>query len=382
MAVDDLLSEDDFFSENKEKSKEEAQTPSQDFPEDDLFSGMPAKEEEAPSAEESAAAEDRVEISEEPQQEEPQDFSKDVQDELELDEISDHGEDEKEEEAPAQGTGGELEYYDDKQEKISYKPFFVGTGIVALIIIIFAVLKFWVFTGDVNAPVAKTEEEKKAETEQVQKPSAEEIKRNAFYKTLKAKTSQSLGAVSGLASAVGKQNKLSSILLYGDEYLIEVFCKNRSELAKLNMDFKQNRPQQNLEIISSSPRPGSGGGILGLFRLKSEAPAGGAEAAQQDAVTPFKDSREAVGWLNFLAENNALFIKKSKTRSLSPSDGFSIYELEASITGDVKNCLNLVDAIASGGKNIEVRKLNLTAVDQRKFNPKKYQLRIILRIYV
>ena len=76
MAVDDLLSEDDFFSENKEKSKEEAQTPSQDFPEDDLFSGMPAKEEEAPSAEESAAAEDRVEISEEPQQEEPQDFSK------------------------------------------------------------------------------------------------------------------------------------------------------------------------------------------------------------------------------------------------------------------------------------------------------------------
>lgn len=375
MAVDDLMNEDDFFSENKKESEQEPENQRQDFPEDDLFTGMPAKEEEPAFEEDAIVEEEASEIIEESPDEIPQDFSEDVQDELELDEIP-----AQEEEAAGDEENAAQEYYEDKQEKISYRPFFIVTAIVAIVVILFIVLKFWVFTDEVNIPVAETDPATKAATENQNKPSAEEIKKTAFYKTLTAETQQSLSSVSNIASAVGNVNKVSSILLYGDECLIEVYSKNRSELAKLNMNFKQNVKGQNLEIISSSPRPGTSGGILGLFRLKKTSSTGAASG--QDVDAPFQTSEEAARWLDFLVQNNSLLIKNSKTRKLAPADDFNIYEVEANINGGVGGCLRLIDDIASAGKNVKIHKLNLTAVDQRKFNPNKYQLRMILRIYI
>ena len=384
MAENDLLNEEDFFPEEKKESVEAGEGQRQELPEDDLFSGMPVKEEQPAFEEDADEDESSSQIPEEPEDDVLQDFSEDVQVELELDEIP--AQDERSQndytQEDSEYAAEELpDYVDDKQEKISYKPFIIGATIIALLVVVFIALKFWVFTDEANIAVVDTEQPSQAVTKDPNQPSPEEIKRAAFYKTLNGETKQALSSLSNVASAVGRVNKVSSILMYGEECLVEAYCKNRAELAKLNMEFKQNAKGYQLEIISSSTRPGTSGGILGLFRL-SKASAGDGSASAQEISEPFKTSDEAVNWLKFLAQNNTLFIKDSKTRALQAVDDYNLFEIEASISGGVDDCLRLIDDIASAGKNLRIHKLNLTAVDQRKFSPKKYQLRMILKIYV
>jgi len=83
-----------------------------------------------------------------------------------------------------------------------------------------------------------------------------------------------------------------------------------------------------------------------------------------------------------VVQNNSLRLKDSKIRNLGREQDFTVIELEANINGGVKNCLKLLNDVASSSKNIKVHKLNLTAVDQKNFSAKKYQLRMILKIFV
>jgi len=372
MASHDLLSEDDFFSDvKKDKEHEEEDVLKPELPEDDLFAGGPSTKKET------AMVENKTEP------EAPQDFSEDVQDQLEIDRIEPQekplsGQAEKEK--PKAEDEELTDYYDDKQGGINYKPVLKWVGMAFLLIVIIVAVKIWLFSGGEKTPPV-TEKKAKVETSGKTKAlSAEESRKAAYYSRLSAHTQASLSSLTGLAKALGKKNKVSSMLMYGDERLVEVYSKNRTELAKLNMDFRERFKNLKPELISSSQRPGKNGGILGLFRIHKSATETTGENAPVNA--PFKSAEEALNWLNFLAQNNSLTVKNSTTQNAGSKDEFTLYQLEANIQGSVQNCLQLINDMAASGKNIQVRKLNLTARDQKSFSSKKYQLKLILRIFV
>ncbi len=369
MSTHDLLSEDDFFSEINNEKEQEPESPRESFPEDDLFQGMPQKEEEQLEEIEELPLPGLESL-----EEAPQDFSEDIKDELELDQVEEAVVERPktaEEKAPE-------EYYESKQEGISYKPILIGAVIVAVIAAAFFVIKIFVFDSKEAKQVVEQPETKQVLTEAG--PSPEEIKRAAYFRSLTAETKESLTSISNIAAIAGKGNKVSSVYLYGDECMVEVFCKNRSELAKLNMNFKQNNQTHKMEIISSRVRPGEPGGIVGLFQLTKSA--GGSNSEGPEVGNPFKTQADAANWLNSIVQNNSLSLKKSKTKPIGRENDFDVLELEANINGGVSNCLKFINDIASSSKNIKIHKLNLTAVDQKTFSAKKYELRMILKIFV
>lgn len=381
----DLMSEDDFFSELKDEKKKqesekkpEPQAASEPPVEDDLFSRPPEEEASASMVEEEPFAEE--------EENQTGDFSQDIHDSLEIDEqetqpVPDVDEEEEmdleEEAAPEEAP---IEYEDEKQEKINYKPLVYIFLAVVLIIIGYFVVSTFILGGGgkEEAQQQKAAEKAPVAAQKEQGPSPEEIKKKAFENQLAATTSRQMNFLGDFSSIAGKHSRISSILLYGSDLLIQVFAKDRSALAKVSLNLKNNFKNQKIEIISSDERPG-GNGVLGLFKvtLSAAGARGGAEVS-----SPLETAQAAQQWLEFLAQNSNLKLKNVQYRSAGEQDNFVVYELSAAANGRLDNCLKLLSAISSSAKNIKIHKLNLTAVDQKNFNPKKYQLKLIIKIFV
>ncbi len=368
----DLMSEDDFFSELKDqkgkKSSEKKPEPEK-APEppvdDDLFSKPP---------EEESGITEAAEPFEEPEEKQPGDFSQDVQESLEIDEQETLLEPEDAaEEQP-------LEFEDEKQEKINYKPLvYIFLSVVLLIVGYFVVTTF-ILSGSSTKEAQRQKAAKDAQiaAQKKQGPSPEEVKKTTFKNQLAAATRQKMNFLGDFSKVAGKYSRISSILLYGDDLLIQVYGKDRAALAKVHLNLKKNFKNQKIQIVSSDERPG-GNGVLGLFKI-SMAASGGAGGAE--VSSPLETPQAAQQWLEYVAENSSLKLKNVQYRSVGEKDNFKVYELSAAANGKLANCLKLLSAISSSSKNIKVHKLNLNAVDQKAFNPNKYQLKLIIKIFV
>lgn len=381
MANFDLISEDDFFSGEK-KEKPDQKPPETPQPDEDLFA-LPLPEEEV-FKDQDLADDLNVDIAE--QEESPaaaQDFSEDVKDNFDFSQPEAEPQPEPEPEVEPQEQQDRPEplpdYYDDKQKQINYKPFIIGISAVLAIIIIFFIGKTYLFNGS-SSDTLTGEQKADQAAEETQGPSAEEIRKTNFYTELTGKTKFATSRITGISGVALKQAKLSSVLFYGSDFTFEVFAKTRDELAKLNIQLKNNFKNADIKIISSQKRPGSSGGVLGVYKLSLAGNDGSGTGGS--VAKPLKSAEEAKSWLTFLAENGSLKKSNLKTRSLGRKEGFDVQEIDVNLSGSRDNLLQFVESVGGSGKNIKISKLSMSAVDKRTFNSKKYRLRLILQIYV
>ncbi len=396
MANFDLISEDDFFSGMKKEKKPEE--PPKPEPDEDLFA-QPFAGEETP-----VLPEEPENLDENPADLLTQDFSEDLKESFDFNEPDQNITDktssvEKEtiedqdtpstpdmnpdpdsepEEVPSHPEEEIPDYYDDKQGGINYKPILKGVGIAIGIIVLFFVVKLYFFSG--QAKPEKAQKEKPAVTTPKQKgPSPEEIKRNKLYAAVATETKFKAAKVAGITGVATARAKLSSVLLYGNELMFEVFAKNRDALAMLNVKLKDTFKDNKISVVATESRPGPHGGILGVYKLTLE-PAAGAGSGTLSA--PFKSVEDAQGWLKYMADNGSLKIKSMKSRALQREGGADVYELDATLSGTQSSFGQLLKAFGSADKNFTIRKLTINAVDQRNFNKKKYEARLILKIFI
>jgi len=372
MATHDLLSEDDFFSQSestKEKKKEE---PLADTDEAQLFDDMKddihKSIDDMPLEDEDAG--DDIIINEEDDAFLPEEDAE----ETVLDE-EEPAEDERELAAESQPLL--TEYEDEKQEGLNYKPFYIGGAIILFLVLLFFAYQFF-FSGDNSAepPKAETSAEKAIEPVRSQK----EIRRENYMATLAGQTGRQLSLVSNAVGSTNKSTKLSSVLIYGSDFFIQVFSDNRENLAKYNIQLREKLSPKKLGLISSTVRPGSNGGIFGLFDIGKENDAPG--SAKRKVINSIGGSDEAKRWLTELAKNDGVKIKDIKINQDNPVPDFAVYRMEALFNGSLESCNKLLDSISQAGKNISIHKLNFMAGDQKKFSSGKYQLKMILKIYV
>ncbi len=383
MANFDLISEDDFFS-GEQKKKPEQGVPEKSQPDEDLFA-RPLPEKEETVFEHEEMPEEPLDLDDiEGLDTTPQDFNEDVKENFDFTgtepsekkpEFSEEPEttsdfvNDGEEELP--------DYYDDKQKKISYKPFIIAIIIIIAVAVLLYLGKIFFFdTSDTT--IAEKQKSEKTVAEK-KGPSAEEVRKTKFYAEHAGKTQFATSSIARVSGAVLQKARLSSILFYGTDLTFEAFAKTRAGLAKLNIKLKEEFKNNNIKIVSSQDRPGPNGGIFGVYKMTLSGSGG---PTGRTVSNPFKSAAEAKNWLSFLVDNGSLKMKNLKTRPLGRRSGFDAVEIDASVYGSRDNCLQLIKSIGDANRNITVTKLSLNAVDQRNFSSKKYQMRLIVQVYL
>jgi len=373
MAEYDLLSEDDFFSQTerssqKDKKREDEFIPPQEHEgdEDDLFKdidqSIESSIEDIPLDKDEGEEDTLIEEPPYPESSEEDQSYDSIRQELEEETV------EEEQEKPLIE-----DYEDEKQEGINYKPFIIGMIVVVLLIVAFIVLYNLFWSGEGEQAAEQTQEEVQKEP----KLTPEELKRQQFFNSVYAQTKNRMGLVSKFLSSLNQKNKLSSFLIYGNDFMFEVFSPDREQLAKYNLDVRDRFAGVKVTLDNTSIRPGKNGGVFGLFRVKETASSGGAEVS-----SPFTSAGETGNWIKSLAANHNLSLGKIRNKMAGQQDAFSVYEIEADMSGTFDNCNSFIQAIANSGKNISIHKLILNAGDQRKFKLSKYQLKLILKVYI
>jgi len=264
------------------------------------------------------------------------------------------------------------DYEDTKQEGINYKPFIIIFIIIVVLGGIWFALDTFVFTSEtevVEEPV-KTPEQLQAEKEAAEKA--------AFLGRIAGKTSSDLNVVSEIIN-YGKNNaRVSSILLYKESLLFEVFGKTRDQVAKVNMSLKNNPSGLPFEVIGSETRPGSNGGVFGLFKTELGTSASNKNVNQAN----FSSVGDFQSWVEQTANTSNIKVTELKNEYLNDEGLFKKFRVETTINGSLDGCSDFLQKLSSGNNQVKIDKLNLTAADQRNFKTAKYLLKLVVEVYV
>jgi hypothetical protein len=273
------------------------------------------------------------------------------------------------------------DFEDDKQSGINYKPIVMIGSVIIILILIYVVVDTWVLS-DSSQPVADTEQaaEPTKESAAEKKAALEKEQKVAFLSKIAGKTSADIAVVNNAVKNAQTSAKLSSLLLYGESFLFEVFGSDRNEIARVNMSLKSNMSGNNFSVISSQRRPGANGGVFGLF--KGSLSSSGGNTGGKNVQISFNSINDFEKWLKNTSSSNSLKIKSLSNKYVKEESKFRKFELETTLTGSLDACKAFLKKLSGNGSQVNIRKLNLIASDQKSFQSKKYQLKLILEIFV
>ncbi|KAA3609852.1 MAG: hypothetical protein D8M58_08590 [Calditrichaeota bacterium] len=270
------------------------------------------------------------------------------------------------------------DFEDDKQSGINYKPIVIGGIIVIFLLLGYVALDTWVFTGSDSAEeVEPTDTQAKTPEQIAQEQQAE--RKAKFLSQVAGKTSSDISAVNSAIQNAQSSAKLSSVLLYGESFMFQVFGSDRSEIARVNMGLKENMASNNFTVISSQSRPGSNGGVFGIFKgTLSSSGAASSKNVQQN----FNTINDLESWINNTTASSGLKVKSLDSKYVKEESDFRKFEVETTITGSIDACNAFLKKMSSDVGQLQIHKLNLNAIDQKTFQSQKYQLKLILEVFV
>jgi hypothetical protein len=401
MADQNLLNDDDFFSKALESLDDKPKDKKDEVysEEDNLFKPQNLDEQ---SAEELAYIESSLqERSDSPTNHEDLESAPRIEDKKQSPQMEKQTSKENFEQAskPSQGELNYKQVYfdmDDEQEKVSYKPFFIVVLILIIVGVggyfaydlylkdnVFSKLPFFVGEQPVEQPVIAEESEQTEQPEKVpvdNQPQLSPLEKQKieYISKLAGKTNQDVNSISSLISVSSKSTKLSGIVVYDSDFILEVFGKSQQDLARLNNELKNSNDIKNLKMVSSSERIGANNGVMGVYSAKLTS----VGSVDKKVTLNLPGNTEAGNWLKSILTNNKLKVTKFKNRSTKTQDVFKVHEIEATANGSINSCLSALNALAAAGTNVKLHKLTFSAIDQTNFESANYQIKLVLKFYV
>lgn len=401
MADQNLLNDDDFFSKALESLDDKPKDKKDEVysEEDNLFKPQNLDEQ---SAEELAYIESSLqERSDSPTTHEDLESAPRIEDKKQSPQMEKQTSKENFEQAskPSQGELNYKQVYfdmDDEQEKVSYKPFFIVVLILIIVGVggyfaydlylkdnVFSKLPFFVGEQPVEQPVIAEESEQTEQPEKVpvdNQPQLSPLEKQKieYISKLAGKTNQDVNSISSLISVSSKSTKLSGIVVYDSDFILEVFGKSQQDLARLNNELKNSNDIKNLKMVSSSERIGANNGVMGVYSAKLAS----VGSVDKKVTLNLPGNTEAGNWLKSILTNNKLKVTKFKNRSTKTQDVFKVHEIEATANGSINSCLSALNALAAAGTNVKLHKLTCSAIDQTNFGSANYQIKLVLKFYV
>ncbi len=267
-------------------------------------------------------------------------------------------------------TGFVDDYYEDaQQEKVNIKPVLITVGIIILLSIIGFAL--WSVFSD------NEKEETPPVVEKVKKPSPEELRKLSFLSGIANKTAKNLSKIADILSLNSSKTKITSVYLYGEEFIFEVYCSSRDVLGKFNMNIKEKYPDQSVILKTSQVRPGTKGGIFGVYTI-----AIGDGSGSRDSTVNFNSGSAFENWFSEKVARNKLKLITLKQANSFTNNGFRVIQYEAAVNGDFQSCFNLINSLNSERRNINFHKITVNARNLKTFSSKKYQIGFTIRLYL
>ncbi|RMH63030.1 MAG: hypothetical protein D6677_08415 [Calditrichaeota bacterium] len=279
-----------------------------------------------------------------------------------------------------------MDFEDEKQEGINYKPIVMGISGIILLILIYIGVDHFFLSGPTDEPVtdnppAKEEttgndQQKPQSAAEAQKQRAEQEKQKAL-KDISSENNQRVSQMQQVIGAIGKDARLSSLLLYDENLLFEVYAPDRAGLARYNMALKEkNLP---FKLVSSSGRPGSKGGILGVYKGKVTGSGSGNTATIQQ-VSSINALESA---LKTKARSAGLSVRNVKSRSMASLNKKSLkgYEINMEMSGSLDATKKFIASLGAMSQ-VRVYKWVESAQDQSAFSSKNYRVQLILHAFI
>ena len=404
----DILSEDDFFEQLK-KEKRQTSAPKKEEPETeesqptleepletDLFEME--QEEEQPAVEQAPPEDQSLEPEEELQAEvgeeppikphpfEEESFASYDDEVLGAVDFSKEEEPEKvkEEQPPVKSTEPQPKIFvpedkveDEKLPGLSKKPVIIWS-VVAIVVIAGILIFFTMFSGEKNVEPEQKAEQIQQPTTEISAPEEDPLlaKQKSFLGQLAAANSQNFAIIANLFSSAEKNNiQISSLLFYGDELSVEIFGKDRGQLAKALMDIRTSLRNAGLKVVASEVRPGDGITSVLSFKLPQNAGSGEINAK----LTSVSDASQ---WLKILAQQFSVSISPVKeVGSKTAQFNLKQHRLQFKVKGSYENCVRFFSALGQSNRNLRVHKMVFSSLDQKSFSKAKYQADFIADFY-
>lgn len=271
------------------------------------------------------------------------------------------------------------DYEDEKQSGINYKPILMVVAAITAVVLIYFLVDMYILSDTSESDVAEQKTEQPAKTPEQIRQEQEAARKKEFLGTLDSETKANVSNINTILDNVQNTARLSSILLYDESLLLEVFGSDRSELARVNINLKDKMSGKTFNIVSSQSRPGPNGGVFGLFKAEVN---GGASGGSQNVNINFNTVADAQNWLKQQSNAQGLRVKDINNHFIADENNFKKFNVEATINGSLTSCRNLLNKLSSDGSQLKINKLSLTAGDQKNFQSKNYQLKLVLEVFV
>ncbi len=270
----------------------------------------------------------------------------------------------------------EIDYEDEKQEGINYKPIIIGIIVVVLIIGGYFIVKNFILGGP-GKPIPVREKTVSGPDAEKKLKDAKTTQKEKMARQLAAEKQYRVGYISALRDMKVNNVYYSSVLLYGQNLNFEVFSPGREDLARFNMKIKDNPVFAESQLISVDQRPGENGGIFALYDVVLGRPQAGSGSQSKEAVV------KAPGeWIKQVARSHKLSLKNSRQLSTKKENLFIVTRMEYTFRGSETACLNFLKQLSTANLNAGIYKLSLIPTNQRNFRNAQFKMDLIVDLYM
>jgi hypothetical protein len=259
--------------------------------------------------------------------------------------------------------------YDEKQPGLNYRPVFYIVGAIIVIIAIYLGISNFFFSND-----AKEDIESVAESPEQRMQREQKEQHQRFLASVSSVNESRLDRIVSLIDIRPSNIIYSSILLYGESLTIEVFARNRNDLAAFNLILKNSPIIADYNIETVDTRPGKNGGLFALYDIKIRDRGTSSTPTTTPAFTQISPS----AWVS----NLQLQIKSQRQISSGKENQFSLIRQEYVFRGSEQKCHNLIKQMLASTANYRIHKLSLLPSNQTNMSTSSYQMKLIVDFYM
>lgn len=255
------------------------------------------------------------------------------------------------------------------QPRPKFKYIIIGAIVVLVAVALYFIVPK-IFSGGkdkVVTPVETPEEKLKRELQ---------VRKDNFLNTINADRHNRLGYLVQLANIKPARVRYSGYHLYDQNLVLEVFTANRNDLADFNIKLKNTPTFANFKLESVDKRPGTRGGLFGLYDIPTTA------SNLASGMVTERNYKSPQDWIAEFTQKNSLTVTAQRQMSTRQEELFTITRIEYKFKGPEQNCLALISFLATSNTNIGVHKLTMLPTNQRDIAKSPYQIHLILDFYM
>jgi sensor c-di-GMP phosphodiesterase-like protein len=247
---------------------------------------------------------------------------------------------------------------------------FASLGGVAALALISLVLYLFIFRGGKEKPITSVPVVPK----EVITP--EKQRAEIMGKKL-ATRQQEISILQKINSSIIENLNVSSVNLYGDNLLIEVFAVSRDEVANFILNLKKNLSGYKFEIINSEQKPWEQGGINVLISAKIPSDV----SLASTSVSNYSSADEVMNSVISMAKSKKMKVLEKSVSKPESENLFNKVPVQLVLQGERESALSFLNTLSQTPLNFSFAKAHISPKETYNVEEKVLNLVLLLNVY-